>query len=111
MAAVFVGREEELDTLLALAHGLRATPVAAAFVQGDPGCGKSRLLAEVVARAGHNRCLQVTGYEAEHAVPLAAASGVLRSLARVGEEGTRLEDLAFGRADEAGSLDPLRVFE
>lgn len=111
MAAVFVGREDELDALLALAHGVRETPVAAGFVQGDPGCGKSRLLAEVVARAGDDRCLQVTGYEAEQAVPLAAASGVLRSLTGVGEEGKRLEDLVFGRADEAGSLDPLRVFE
>jgi DNA-binding CsgD family transcriptional regulator len=111
VAAVFVGREEELDALLALAHGVRETAVAVGFVQGDPGCGKSRLLAEVVARAGDDRCLQVTGYEAEQAVPLAAASGVLRSLARVGEEGTRLEGLVFGRAEEAGSLDPLRVFE
>ena len=111
MATVFVGREKELDALLALAQGERETPVAAGFVQGDPGCGKSRLLAEVVARAREDHCLQVTGYEAEQAVPLAAASGVLRSLAGVGEEGKRLEELVFGRAEEAGSLDPLRVFE
>ena len=97
--------------MLALAQAARETPVAAAFVQGDPGCGKSRLLAEVVARAGDDQCLQVTGYEAEQAVPLAAASGLLRSLAGVGEEGKRLEDLVFGHAEEAGSLVPLRVFE
>ena len=111
MAGVFVGREEELGALLALAQAVRETPVAAGFVQGDPGCGKSRLLIEVVARAGEDRCLQVTGYEAEQAVPLAAASGLLRSLVGVGEEGKRLEELVFGRAEEAGSLDPLRVFE
>jgi DNA-binding CsgD family transcriptional regulator/exonuclease VII small subunit len=111
MTGVFVGREEELDALLSLVDGAGETPVAAAFIQGDPGCGKSRLLAEVVARAGHDRCLQFTGYEAEHPVPLAAAAGVLRSLAAAGEEGARLEDLVFGRAGDPGSLDPLRVFE
>ena len=86
------------------------TPVAAGFVQGDPGCGKSRLLAEVVARAGDDRCLQVTGYEAEQAVPLAAASGFCAPLSGW-RRGGRLEDLVFGRTEEAGSLDPLRVFE
>ena len=111
MTEVFVGREEELAALLELADGARETPVAAAFIQGDPGCGKSRLLAEVTARAGHDRCLQFTGYEAEQPVPLAAAAGVLRSLAAVGEEGARLEDLVFGRTGDPGSLDPLRVFE
>lgn len=111
MTGVFVGREEELAALLTLADGVRETPAAAAFIQGDPGCGKSRLLAEVIARAGHDGCLQFTGYEAEQPVPLAAAAGVLRSLAAAGEEGARLEDLVFGRARDPGSLDPLRVFE
>lgn len=111
MTGVFVGREEELAALLELADGVPETPVSAAFIQGDPGCGKSRLLAEVMAHAGHDQCLQFTGYEAEQAVPLAAAAGVLRSLARVGEEGARLEDLVFGRTGDPGSLDPLRVFE
>lgn len=113
MAGVFVGREEELAALTALADGAGESdaPVSAAFVEGEPGCGKSRLLAEVVGRAGHARCLQLTGYEAEQAVPLAAASGVLRTLSGFGEEGERLEDLVFGRAGGPGSLDPLRVFE
>jgi DNA-binding CsgD family transcriptional regulator len=111
MASVFVGREEELAALVALVEGDGDTAVSAGFMQGDPGSGKSRLLAEVMARAGHDQCLQLTGYETEQAVPLAAASGVLRSLAGVGDEGARLEDLAFGRAGKPGSLDPLRVFE
>src|SRR5262245_17692738 len=111
MAGVFVGREEELAALLALADGIDEDAVSAAFVQGDPGCGKSRLLAEVTAGAGHDRCLQLTGYEAEQAVPLAAAAGALRFLAQAGEEGARLEDLVFSRAGDPGSLDQLRVFE
>src|SRR5215471_4578606 len=111
MAGVVVGREEELAALLALAAGVGEALVSAAFMEGDPGCGKSRLLAEVVTRVGHDQCLQLTGYEAEQAVPLAAASSLLRSLTRVGEEGARLEDLVFTRAEDQGSLDPLRVFE
>src|SRR5258708_10329678 len=107
MAGVFVGREEEVGALLALAYTGREPAVAAGFVHGDPGCGKSRLLAEVAARAGDDRCLQVTGYEAEQAVPLAAASSLLRSLAGDGEEGKRLEELVFGRAEEAGPLGAL----
>jgi DNA-binding CsgD family transcriptional regulator len=111
MADVFVGREEELAELLALADGADQASVSAAFMQGDPGSGKSRLLAEVIARAGPDQCLQLTGYETEQAVPLAAAAGALRLLAQVGEEGTRLEDLVFSRAGDPGSLDQLRVFE
>jgi DNA-binding CsgD family transcriptional regulator len=111
MADVFVGREEELGALLALAEGVDQSAVSAAFMQGDPGSGKSRLLAEVIARAGHDRCLQLTGFETEQAVPLAAAAGVLRLLAQVGDEGARLEDLVFSRAGDPGSLDQLRVFE
>lgn len=111
MADVFVGREEELAALLALADGADERLVSAAFIEGDPGSGKSRLLAEVIARAGHDRCLQLTGYETEQAVPLAAAAGALRLLAQVGEEGARLEDLVFSRTGDPGSLDQLRVFE
>ena len=111
MADVFVGREEELAALLALADGADEHLVSAAFIEGDPGSGKSRLLAEVIARAGHDRCLQLTGYETERAVPLAAVAGALRLLAQVGEEGARLEDLFFSRAGDPGSLDQLRVFE
>jgi DNA-binding CsgD family transcriptional regulator len=52
----------------------------------------------------------VVGYEAERHVPLAAAAGLLRTLAEVPEHGPHLEALLF-RPHEAAGLEPVRVFE
>jgi AAA ATPase-like protein len=55
-----VGRTEELGALLdAVQRTVRGGRPAAAVVVGDPGCGKSRLLAEVVARVGVETKLRV----------------------------------------------------
>ena len=97
MAPDFVGRVAELDELVALARGEVGSLVAAAFVHGDPGSGKSRLLAELSLRLGRVSCLRIAGYEAERAVPLAAVSDVLRSLVATGEEGARPDVAQIGR--------------
>jgi predicted NACHT family NTPase len=61
-----VGRVAELAALdevgrVAAVHG----EVAAAIVVGDPGSGKSRLLAEAAARADLTDQFRLVGYEPE----------------------------------------------
>jgi DNA-binding CsgD family transcriptional regulator len=106
----FVGRTRELEVLQAVTDG--AHHAAAGLVVGDPGSGKSRLLAEASARAGTGNVVHLAGYEAESAVPLAAASSLLRTLSHTGENGATLNSLLFTAPGQgAASLDPLRVFE
>jgi DNA-binding CsgD family transcriptional regulator len=109
---VFVGRVDELAALSEVAAAAASGNAAAALVVGDPGSGKSRLLAEAAAGIRMKNLFQVVGYEPESDVPLAAASDLLRGLAGAGPEGQRLDGLLLGRVDEQNSpLEPLRIFE
>jgi DNA-binding NarL/FixJ family response regulator len=105
---VFVGRAGELEALSAVA--VSATAPAAAIVVGEPGSGKSRLLAEARIRTALPHSYAVVGYEPERQVPLAAAAGLLRALSETPQHGSHLEALLFG-AHEATPLEPVRVFE
>lgn len=107
--SAFVGRSSELEALAEIVARSSTGPVAA-LVVGQPGSGKSRLLAEARSRAELPYPFSVVGYEAERHVPLAAAAGVLRTLAEVPEHGPHLEALLF-RPLEATGLEPVRVFE
>jgi DNA-binding CsgD family transcriptional regulator len=107
--SVFVGRSGQLQTLAEVAASARSG-VAAAIVIGEPGSGKSRLLAEAQKRAGPREPLAVVGYEPERGVPLAAAASLLRTLARVPRHGPRLDALLFDPEGATG-LEPVRVFE
>jgi hypothetical protein len=85
MAEPFVGRGAELASIAELCGRARADArPAGVLVVEPPGCGKSRLLAEVDASLAGCAHLRVVGYEPERAVPLAAASGLLQSVARQG---------------------------
>ena len=108
--SVFVGRASELETLAEVAQTASASGTAAAVVIGDPGSGKSRLLAEARSRAALEHSFSVVGYEPERNVPLAAAAPMLRALAEVSRDGPLLDALLF-RPEGAGSLEPVRVFE
>lgn len=111
MTGAFVGRAEELEAILRIVSG-DARAASVALVTGDPGSGKSRLLAEVAARAEiGQRVVRLAGYQAEQNVPLAAVAPLLRVLVEAGEDGRRLAGLLFERPSEEESLDPLRVFE
>ena len=105
-----VGRDQELAVILRLAEATRRLPgPAAAFIVGDPGQGKTRLLAEVVqrvGRAGRVENLRAQGFEPERSVPLGAAGDLLRRLAP-------LESPAIqGNLDmPSRSVEPIRVFE
>jgi len=91
----FVGRAEELR---ALEGTLTAGRSAAAIVLGEPGTGKTRLLAEVLGRSRSATILRVQGYETEEPVALVAAAPLLRSLGVLAEAST-------------GPAEPAQIFE
>jgi DNA-binding CsgD family transcriptional regulator len=109
---VFVGRVHELAALGKIANAAVCGQVAAALIVGDPGSGKSRLVAEATPRARLPNRLRVVGYEPECQVPLASASELLRWLADTTPQGRRLEAFVFGAGrHQASPLEPLRIFE
>jgi DNA-binding CsgD family transcriptional regulator len=108
--APFIGRREELDRLAELqlrAH--RARLPAASLIAGEPGTGKSRLLAQVLDRS-NLRQGRLVGFEPLQSVPLAAAGALLRLLATAPGSGQDLDRLVFGGPAQE-SRDPLRIFE
>ncbi|MDP9266488.1 MAG: LuxR family transcriptional regulator [Chloroflexota bacterium] len=109
--SAFVGRVDELVRLGDIVHAAERGEVAAAIVVGDPGSGKSRLLAEAAARAAPPTQFRVVGYEPESEVPLASAADLLRALASVTQHGRSLGALVFGAEKDASPLEPIRVFE
>jgi hypothetical protein len=68
--SAFVGRSDELAALAEISRAAVRGEVAAAMVVGDPGSGKSRLLAEAAARTGLSSHFRVVGFEPEPEVPL-----------------------------------------
>jgi DNA-binding CsgD family transcriptional regulator len=108
--APFIGRREELDRLAELqlrAH--RARLPAASLIVGEPGTGKSRLLAQVLDRS-KLRQGRLVGFEPLQSVPLAAAAALLRLLATFPGPARDLDRLVFGGPAQE-SRDPLRIFE
>jgi DNA-binding CsgD family transcriptional regulator/tetratricopeptide (TPR) repeat protein len=94
MGTTFVGRAPELQRVVALASAARrASGAAAGLITGAPGSGKTRLLAEASARLAGLPTARLVGYEPVEAVPLAAASDLLRGLGVLAER------------------DPVRIFE
>jgi DNA-binding CsgD family transcriptional regulator len=107
----FVGRVDELAALAGIARSAESGDVAAAIVVGDPGSGKTRLMAEAAARAALPALFRIVGYEPESEVPLASAADLLRALAGVTPHGQGLEALVFATEPDAAPLEPIRVFE
>ena len=111
MGVPFIGRHAELDVLGGLVLRARADrEPAAAIITGEPGSGKTRLLAEVVRRSHVAQIVNLAGYEPSQPIPLAAVSSLLHRLANAPTHGAMLERLAFG-SDEEPTRDPLRIFE
>ena len=116
MPVPFIGRSSELAGLVSMlrAARLERTPTAV-LVIGEPGSGKSRLLAEAAASWGAERTVRLVGFETTNSIPLAAAGNLLRLLSEVANEGVNLHRLSF---EEPGSAefgnerrDALRIFE
>src|SRR5438445_12158 len=91
--SAFVGRTDERRTLEALIARAEEGAVAG-LVFGDPGSGKTRLLAETVERAGVENTARIVGYEPERNVPLSASAEFLHVLAS-SPAGRRLNALVF----------------
>ena len=110
MSAPFVGRRVELAELAALLRQpIRQRAPVAALITGQPGSGKTRLLAEAVAAPGAP-LVRVVGFEPSQGVPLAAAGDLIRLLSKAPAHGAQLEALAFGGRDRVTRA-PLRIFE
>ena len=110
MAAPFVGRDDELSAIADIADSvLRDRWPTAVLVLGEPGQGKTRLLAEVCEPAGFGHHLPVQGYEPERNVPLMAAREMLR---RLGDSADLKGDPIAVMADNwPATLEPIRLFE
>jgi DNA-binding CsgD family transcriptional regulator len=106
----FIGRHRELNELAKLqrqAHQARLP--AASLITGEPGAGKSRLLAQVLEQSGMPQG-RLVGFEPLQSVPFAAAAALLRLLTEVPGAGRDLDQLVFGEVAQE-SRDPLRIFE
>src|SRR5207253_10333611 len=104
--STFVGRAEELRVLGELfAHSNDGVVVA--IVMGDPGSGKTRLLAEAVDRFAPDTTARIVGFEPEQSVPLAASAELLQTLS-VAPAGRGLR-LLFEQGTSA--LAPMQVCE
>jgi len=109
-AGALVGRTEELSTLQALVRA-QAGGAAAAVLVGEPGMGKTRLLAASADLLRNHRVFRMTGFEPERQVPLGAALPFLRRIGALGRAGRQLQALLSPADPELGSVEPARLFE
>ena len=84
---------------------------AASWCDGEPGVGKSALLAEVLSTAGDLRVLRTQGLESESPLAFAALQRLLRPILglaeRLPEPQARALGVAFGQ--QVGKVEPFLV--
>ncbi len=90
----FVGRREALAFLQAEFDAVRAGRARIVMLEGDPGAGKSRLVAEACERLGEQVTVAATRCEAAFAQPYQPFAALLR----------RLESRARGRVPVLGRI-------
>ena len=99
------GRDPERQRLLSLLDDARDSRGGSLVVRGQPGVGKSALLADLVQRAAGMQVLRTQGIESESPLPFAALQRLLRPVMRhvghlPGRQATALR-AAFGESDSA----------
>ncbi len=110
MTEPFLGRDEELRVIDTMSRSVaRDRTTRAVTIVGDPGLGKSRLLAEVTHQLPIKTVFIAGGYEPESDVPLAATIALLRRLSTMRPAGA-LARLLDDQAPASG-VDSVRVFE
>src|SRR5262252_6278090 len=75
---MLVGRAAETSALDQLLDSARGERSAALVVRGEPGIGKSALLAYAAAQARDMRVLRCAGVEAEYELPFAGMHQMVR---------------------------------
>jgi DNA-binding CsgD family transcriptional regulator len=104
---VLVGREDELQLLEGLVGQVRAGQGAAAWVLGDPGIGKSTLIAAGLAEAERQGCqvYSATAYQQSPNFPLHVLLEALRADGPVaGAEEPGADPVTSSKAEIAGLL-------
>jgi DNA-binding CsgD family transcriptional regulator/tetratricopeptide (TPR) repeat protein len=112
LSSSLIGREQELAVLLEAVREAGAGRPSLAFVAGESGVGKSRLLSELARRAREEGLARVLSGECvelgDGELPYAPLVGALRPLVRAGDPGL-LELPAAARAELAALLPGLSV--
>ncbi len=100
-----MGREPELQVVRQLVAGARVGQSGVLVITGEPGIGKTALLAEAAGRAAGMRVLRATGTEAESEVPFGGLLHLLGPALGVLDEipGPRSDALAGALALRPGS--------
>ena len=104
------GRSSELTALRALFDdAFGRADAAAAIVLGEPGSGKSRLIAELPSLAGPDAVIEMAGFEPERDVAFAASHRLLGALRAAIPRA--INPLEFEASRESTPVEPVRVFE
>ncbi|MGV8964932.1 MAG: AAA family ATPase [Cellulomonas sp.] len=105
------GRDVERERLAALLEDARHGIAGSVVVVGEPGVGKSTLLADVVSNASEVRVLRTHGLESEFPLAFAALHRLLRPVfglvERLPEPQAHALRIAFG--EETGAIEPFLV--
>jgi DNA-binding CsgD family transcriptional regulator/tetratricopeptide (TPR) repeat protein len=109
---VLIGRERELAHLTALVDAARHGSAGSVVLRGEPGVGKSALLAELVDASHLATVLRTRGLEAEAPLAFAALHRLLRPVERLRDglpaPQARALRVAFGEED-GPSVEPFLV--
>ena len=109
---VLIGRESESARLTELVEGAWHGSAGSVVVLGEPGIGKSALLADLVAHAGGALVLRTQGLEVEAPLAFAALHRLLRPVMRLRDDlpapQARALRVAFGE-EEGPSVEPFLV--